>query len=70
MRYSENRQMIVKRKASNNIFFYGNKGSEAALYYQNLYGMFFAQAIERCAKRMDNSGRIVGISSPGIIMKL
>ncbi|KAI9286007.1 hypothetical protein BC943DRAFT_359712 [Umbelopsis sp. AD052] len=41
------------------------EGSEAALYYQNLYGMFFAQAIERCAKRMDNTGRIVGISSPG-----
>lgn len=41
------------------------QGAEAALYYQNLYGMFFAQAIERCSKRMDKTGRIVGISSPG-----
>lgn len=42
-----------------------SEGAEAALYYQNLYGMFFAQAIERCSKRMDKTGRIVGISSPG-----
>lgn len=42
-----------------------SEGFEAALYYQSLYGMFFAQAIERCSKRMDNTGRIIGISSPG-----
>jgi len=42
-----------------------SEGSEAALYYQSLYGMFFAQAIERFSKRMDNTARIIGISSPG-----